>query len=236
MKNLKRLVLVGCLSLSFSSVASVKNSSELSILSSGGNTNVEVYNFKNSTSLVLGKHELTLSGHYTLGTSNDTVDARNWDIALNDRFSLSEFWGVYLGQKIEGDRFKGFEKRYYSDVGASYKLFDRDDIKSKVELGFRYVVEEKVRDGYAHDNQVRLFGDWDQVLNSTVSWKFFTEYLKNVKVGDAWELNFGPSLVASLSSIFSLKVGYEGNYRNLPAAVGNKKYDYKYTTGFIANF
>ncbi len=212
------------------------NTSELSILNSGGNTNVEVYNLKSATSVKLDRHQLTLSGHYTLGTSDDTVDARNWDISLIDRFALTERWGVYLGEKVEGDRFKGFVARYNSDIGATYRLKDSDKMKSKVELGYRYVVEEKVTGAYAHDNQIRVYGDLDQKLNETVSWTFYAEYLKDVEVGSAWELNFGPALVAALSKTFSLKIGYEADYRNVPAVVGSRKYDYRYTTGLIANF
>lgn len=236
MKKIKSLTTFAALVMSISAQADWSNTSEVSILNTGGNTNVEVYNVKSSTGLTLGRHELTLSGHYTLGSSDNTVDARNWDVSLSDRFALSEKWGVYLGEKVEGDRFKGFETRYYTDVGGSYKLYDLEAFKSKLEIGFRYVVEEKVTGEYAHDNQIRLFGDLDHKVNKTVSWTFFTEYLKDIEEGSAWELNFGPSLVAQLSSIFSLKVGYTGNYRNLPAISGNKKFDYKYTTGLIANF
>src|SRR5690606_15689116 len=141
-----------------------------------------------------------------------------------------------LGEKVEGDRFKGFITRYNTDLGAAYKLFNLDEFKVNLEAGFRYVVEEKVNGAYAHDNQLRLFVDLAHKLNPNVSWTIYAEYLKDIEVGDAWELNFGPSLVASLNSIFSLKVGYVGEYRNLPAISGNKKFDYKYTTGLIANF
>tara|TARA_R110000868_G_scaffold269233_1_gene528587 strand:- start:3249 stop:3962 length:714 start_codon:yes stop_codon:yes gene_type:complete len=237
MKNLKTLTLVvSSFALSYSSFAQWKNTSEVSILNAGGNTDVSVYNLKSETSVELGKHKLSLGGHYTLGEADSTVDARNWDIHVQDRFSLSNKWGVFLGEKVEGDRFKGFITRYNTDIGGAYKLYNTDDFKANIELGFRYVVEEKTTQAYAHDNQIRLYGDLDHKLNPTVSWKFYSEFLKDIEQGDAWELNFGPSLVASLSSTFSLKVGYEGEYRNLPAISGAKKFDYKYTTGLIANF
>lgn len=236
MKTKIFVIAAALLGLSSTHAVEWSNTSEVSILSTGGNTDVSVYNAKTKTIVTLGKHEVSLSGHYTLGENDGVVDTRNWDIQLQDRYALSEKWGVYLGEKIEGDRFKGFVTRYNTDIGASYKLFDTEKLKSNLEAGYRYVVEEKITGAYAHDNQLRLFGDLDQKLNQTVSWKFYLEYLKDIEVGDAWELNFGPSLITQLSSIFSLKVGYEGAYRNLPAVVGARKYDYKYTTGLIANF
>lgn len=237
MKNLTKLVaVVATFGLSFSLKAEWKNTSELSILNSGGNTDVTVINAKSATTLTLGKHEISLSGHYTLGESEGVVDSRNWDIHLQERFAFTDHWGIFVGEKVEGDRFKGFETRYNTDLGAAYKLFNLDNFKSNLEAGFRYVVEEKVTGDYAHDNQLRFFGDLDHKLNTNVSWKFYAEYLKDMEVGDAWEFNFGPSLVTTLSSTFSLKVGYEGEYRNLPAVRGARKFDYKYTTGLIANF
>lgn len=236
MKNTIIVIAATFLVLSSTQAAEWSNTSEVSILSTGGNTDVSVYNAKTETKVTLGKHEVTLSGHYTLGENQGVVDTRNWDVQLQDRYALSQKWGVFIGEKVEGDRFKGFITRYNTDIGASYKLYNTDSFKSNLEGGFRYVVEEKVTNEYAHDNQLRFFGDLDHKVNATVSWKFYLEYLKDIEVGDAWELNFGPSLITQLSSIFSLKVGYEGEYRNLPAVLGARKYDYKYTTGLIANF
>lgn len=236
MKNSKKLLLVSLLGLSLSVHAQWKNTSELSILKSGGNTEVSVYNITSDTSVVLGNHKLSLGGHYTLGKSSDVVDARNWDIRLQDRYSLSERWGVFVAEKVEGDRFKGFITRYNTDLGAAYKLYNLDMFKVNLEAGLRYVVEEKTNGAYAHDNQLRFFGDLDHTLNAHVAWKFYAEYLKDIEVGDAWEFNFGPSLVSTLNSTFSVKVGYVGEYRNLPAIAGARKFDYKYTTGLIANF
>lgn len=236
MKTKILVIAAALLGLTSTQAAEWSNTSEVSILATGGNTDVSVYNAKTETKVGLGKHEVSLAGHYTLGENAGVVDTRNWSVHLQDRYALSEKWGVYLGEKVEGDRFKGFITRYNTDIGASYKLYDTDNFKSNLEGGYRYVVEEKITDEYAHDNQLRLFGDLDHKVNETVSWKFYIEYLKDVEVGDAWELNFGPSLITQLSSIFSLKVGYEGEYRNLPAVLGARKYDYQYTTGLIANF
>lgn len=236
MIKLKIIFVVGLLSLSYSSFAKWKNTSEVSILKSGGNSEISVYNLKSETSVDLSKHLVSLGGHYTLGEADSNIDARNWDAHLQDRYSLSKRWGVILGELVEGDRFKGFIIRYNTDLGAAYKLYDTDTFKSNLEAGYRYVVEETVLNTYDHRNQIRLFGDLDHTINPNVSWKFYTEYLIDIDDGDAWELNFGPALVSTLNSNFSLKVGFDGQYRNIPAVVGNKKFDYKYTTGLIASF
>lgn len=236
MKKINILLFVAALVLSFSSHADWKNTSEVNILKSGGNTDVSVYNVKSETSVALGKHSLSVDGHYTLGEADSTIDARNWSIRLKDEFSFAERWGAFIAQKIAGDRFKGFEKRYFTDVGTVYKIYDLDNKKSNIEAGYRYVVEEKTDQSYAHNNQLRLYGDYDQKINNNVSFKLFSEYLKDIEIGDAWELNFGPSVTSTLSSIFSLKVGFKGEYRNLPAVTGARKFDYTYTTGLIASF
>lgn len=236
MKKIKLALVVSLLGISLSSHADWKNTSELNILKSGGNTNVSVYNVKSETSVALGKHSLSLDGHYTLGQADETIDARNWSVRFKDQYTYAEHWGIFLAQKIAGDRFRGFERRYFTDAGSVYKLFNLDEKKSNIEAGLRYVVEEKTDMSYSHNVQFRLFGDYDQKLNKNVSFKFYTEYLKDVEIGDAWELNFGPSVTSTLSSIFSLKVGFVGEYRNLPAVTGARKFDYTYTTGLIASF
>ncbi|PIP89490.1 MAG: hypothetical protein COW01_03260 [Bdellovibrionales bacterium CG12_big_fil_rev_8_21_14_0_65_38_15] len=236
MKKINLVLIVSLMGISLSSLADWKNTSEVNILKSGGNTDVSVYNVKSETSVDLSKHAISLDGHYTLGEADSTVDARNWSARLKDQYTYAEHWAVFVAQKIAGDRFKGYEKRYFTDIGSVYKLFNLDDKKSNFEAGYRYVVEEKTDHSYTHNNQLRLFGDYDQKLNKNVSFKFFSEYLKDIEIGDAWEFNFGPSVTSTLSSIFSLKVGFKGEYRNLPAVTGARKFDYTYTTGLIASF
>jgi len=228
------------------------NESELSIVQAGGNTSLETYNLKTESSLKKTKRVYSLGGHYTLGNGEvvDQTDstkkvkeetARNWDAHARYEQILSETFDGFFGVMYEGNEFSGFKQRENYDLGGKYKLHTGDDFNSFFELGFRYTTERAlVRDvnneDTFNDYKGRLYYELNHAVHSGLSYKFWTEYVKNFTRSEDYLINFEPSMAFTINSSFSLKLAYKGMYDNQPATVGNKYLDWAYTTSLLAKF
>jgi putative salt-induced outer membrane protein len=220
------------------SLAEFSHESEVSILSSGGNSELSTWNLKSRNDYKLEKSIFQLSGHYTYGEAAEVESARNWDAKLGYERILKKDWRGYLTQQVEGDKFKGIDTRFNTDIGAGLVLVDREKHKIKTELGYRYTVEKYRNSTTGSENfqKGRAYVENDHQLTETLFFRVWMEYIPNFSEGSDYMINGGSSIQASLTSIFSLKVSYEGNYDNMPSLTSNRKYDYQYTTSLIAKF
>ena len=222
--------------------AKFSHESELSMVVVGGNSESETYYAKTQNIYELNKNKFTLGGHYTLGSSKadgdleSEITVRNWDINLRYDRSLTQKIGLFLGEQIEGDKFSGYDKRYNTDFGLRYDFIKNDKTTLYSDLGYRYTVEKKVDNTETKDHKARVYLENTNVHNETLSSKFWIEYLPNFSESEDWIINFEPSLKVNLHKMLSLKLAYKGTYDNQPAVLGNKKFDYAYTTALIAKF
>lgn len=220
---------------SFSLKAQFSHESEASMVVSGGNSSLEVYNVKTQNSYELNKNIFKLSGHYTYGTSNDVESARNWDGALRYDRELRKRLSAYVGQQIEGDSFNGIDYRYNSDIGAKYFIIKDDKTTFSTEAGYRYTIEKPIGAPKENDSKARVYVDAKRKHSESLKMKAFAEYIPNFTRTDDWLFNAGPSLDFILNSTFSLSLSYLIRYDHQPVA-GNGTTDYQYTTGLIAKF
>lgn len=230
---------VALLSLLFSGMvhAQYSNESEVSVVVSGGNTEVEVYNGQTKNTYKKEKNTYVLGGHYTYATSSQVESARNWDVNFRYERALSKKWSAFFGAQVEGDKFQGIDKRYNFDLGGIYKYFTTDKHNLLSEAGYRLTKEEYLTVTKADEtfSKARLYTEYNRKHSEAVSFKIWAEYLYNFNETEDWLLNFEPSLNVVLTNMLSFKLAYKGMYDNEPVS-GNKKYDYNYTTGLIAKF
>ncbi len=221
--------------LSFNSLAQYANESELGIVVTGGNTELEVYNAKTKNTYTADKNTFTLGGHYMYGTSFNEENSRNWDVNAKVDHGFSKKIGIFLGTVYEGDEFAGIDNRLNGDLGASYKIYKSDNGQAIGEAGYRYRREENLAGTVLNQHQGRIYLEGKRTPSKDITLKFWTEYLPNFTDSEDWQLNFEPSFQYNFHSNLALKWGYLGRYDNLPVP-GNKKFDFTYMTSLIANF
>ena len=248
-----KLLLLLCIipTISIAQESKWANESEISIIQTGGNTNLETYNFNSDISLKKAKRTYSAGGHYTLGTSKTTDSttgtetkietARNWDGHAKYQQVLSKKVSGFFAIQYEGDEFSGYKQRENYDVGAKYNLHEADDYNSFFEFGYRYTTERTTtrntdNEDVFNDNKGRLYYEVNHKVKSGLSYKFWTEYIKNFTRSEDYLINFEPSMAFTLSEVFSVKIAYKGMYDNEPAVEGNKYLDWTYTTSLIAVF
>lgn len=219
---------------SASALAQFSNESEVGIKVEGGNTETESYNAKTLNSYVLEANTFKLGGHYTYGTSSNVVDTRNWD-ALIRYERLFNGIGAYVASQIEGDNFKGIERRYNEDIGVLYKFIETDAQTWVGEAGYRYTLQYNISGTHDSEHKARLYSSYKHKINESVEAGVWVEYLPNFSNSEKWILSYEPYLTVVLSKELFLKLSYRGDYENKPIADA-KKYDYTYMTSLIAKF
>jgi putative salt-induced outer membrane protein YdiY len=215
--------------------------SELGINIATGNSSTQTYQIKQKTDYIFDANLLRLSGHYLYGKSRGLEAAKNWDSALRYERSLSEAFGVYVGNGWEGDIFVGYDYRTNVDIGGKYYfiLGDKKVDYFFSELGYRYSYEHHIP-GVALEsltaNIVRGYFEGVKSFADNFSGKLWLELLPDLSNGDNFQMNFEGSVAMALSTNLSFKVAYLGKYRNLPLVTGNEKYDSFITAALLAKF
>ncbi len=211
------------------------NESEVSIIISGGNSKMEVYNFKTINTFEKEKNDFKLGGHYTLGSAEDVENTRNWDI--NGRFAryLSKKTSFYFGGQYEGDKFSGIDRRTNIDLGASYHFIKTEKKIFFIESGYRLSLENQSNGTKSNDSKGRVYLEGSRQANDKLFYKMWLELLPNFSTSKDYNIRFEPSLNFVLNSLLNFKFGLLGTYDNLPSGSA-KKFDFLYTTSLIAKF
>ncbi|MGE5086326.1 MAG: YdiY family protein [Bacillota bacterium] len=185
-----------------------------------GNSDSESYAAKTNMSYAQDKNIYSAFGQYIRATANGTESARNWNIGVRYDHSLTDYLGVFAGQKEESDVYAGYVQRDSTDIGLKYFLTKTETFTWTVEAGYRYSKTQQVNAPTTYDQLMRLYTEFNKNLDKTLSFKYWAEYLPNMTEPDAYQLNTEASLNVMLNSIFSLKLGYLLQYQNQPADSG----------------
>lgn len=221
---------------SFSAFAKFSHESQLGIVQTGGNANTESYNGKVTNTYEKEKNVFKAGGHYIVAFAEDAEIARNWSIGASYARELNKKIAIFAGAQVEGNEFAGFNERRNADIGGKYTFIKTDDRSFFGELGLRHVNEEFTDGTDAEYMAGRLYLEHAQKYSETLSSKFWVEYIPNFDDSEDYRIIFEPSLSVVLSSIFSLKLAYQGMYDNQPAPGAEENLDYIYTTSLIAKF
>lgn len=226
------------ISLNVNAESFFSHESQLSILNTGGNTEIQTYNLEVKNTYEKDKNKYHASGHYTYGKSQDIESARNWSALVRYDRMTSRKLSVFLSEEIEADKFQGLDRRSNTDLGLSYKLYQTEQSSLVVEAGYRYTYERStdITVGSENFQKGRLFAEYAKSFREGLSARIWTELIPNFTDSEDYILRFQPSLRVSLTNVFSLSLSYRGVYDNQPSAPGRKKYDYTYTTSIIAKF
>ncbi|MBT3980863.1 MAG: DUF481 domain-containing protein [Bacteriovoracaceae bacterium] len=203
----------------------------------GGNTDLKTYNFASQNSYQYHQNLLALSGGYNYGESEKVRIVENWNVGLRYDFSLTSDLSVFFGEMAESDRYSGLKRRYNTDIGMKVALSKSEAHHVLTELGYRYSVEKNTVSTVAKKkySKGRVYLEGHKSFKSDLSGKLWIEYLPNFSESKDYQINFEPSIIVTLTSIFSMKTAYLWKYDNFPVP-GKGMHDYHYTLSLIAKF
>ncbi len=216
--------------------AKLTNESELSMVNTGGNSELQAYNALTKNKYSFTKDSILFGGHYTYGEADNMLSARNWDVNAKYELGITETFSAVLGEVVEGNRFQDVKARYNTDLGAKYFMVKNDVQNWFFEGAYRYTSEDRYEAENVYQHKGRAYTEWGYKYSETLQWKLWLEYIPNFTDGRDWMMTGEASMTAILTSMFSLKVAYKGLYDNLPARPELKTYDYITTTSLVAKF
>lgn len=212
------------------------NESEASAVVSGGNTKITVYNVVTESTYAWDKNEVRAGGHYTYGTSEEVLSARNWDLNARYDREVSKNFGLFTAYEYEEDKFRGLTFRQNADLGVQFKAIRSDKQKLDFEAGYRFTAEKNLQ-GVTDDLQKSRYAlSYEFKSERNWSLKSKKELILNHTETSDTIFTIEPSFNVALSNIISFKLGYKGIYDNEPNAGVTAKFDYQVTSGLIAKF
>lgn len=225
--------------------------SELGYIVVGGNAKSQSFSGKQETWYQMTSDLAKLKGHYlnTRALNPQTGQlagtAENWSAAFRwEHIYLPELFSVFAEAGMRGNRFIGVDMGQSYDVGGKYTIISKENFNWFAELGYQYLKEDLIDDGdpltarqdYREAHFIRLYSKASYSYSPSIKFELWGEYLPDMKDEENYRVNFGPSVLAILNDTFSLKFGYEGNYRNIPVSPNKIYFDYRHVTALIAKF
>lgn len=220
----------------------LSHDSEAGVILASGNSETQTYSVKQLTSYDWNQNTAKLSGSYLLGKTSGTETAKKWDLGLRYERALSETWSIYSGYQIDSLPFAGTDIRHTVDLGAKLSILKSTQHDFGSELGYRLTKESftadtgKTTTGYLTSHMSRLYLEWNSKWTSNINSKLWGEYLQSYTNTKDYRFNLEPSLSVLLNEMFSIKLAYLINFRNVPAVAGKKTVDTLYTTSLVAKF
>ena len=213
-----------------------KDAAELSYVQTAGNSKSSTLSAKNLFNYDWEKSALELAAG-GLGTeSQDTVTAEQYN--ASQKVSLKLAGKNYAFEKTawNKDRFAGIKDRWDLGLGVGRHFLDTADDKLFAEAGGGYIFEDRLPGSENKSfGTYRGYAKYIRTLSPTANAAQDLEYLGNLKEAAGYRMNAETSLVASISTHFSLKASYLWKYVNQPAA-GFKKTDTVTAMAIIVNY
>ncbi len=212
-----------------------KSESQAGMVIVTGNTDTNTLNLGQATQYEFSKNILKITAGYLYQKSGEVLSGKSWNLGLRYDRSLSDLHSVFLAESIEGDRFKGIDQRYMTDVGTKYFFSKNDQLTWFGEVGYRFTKENAItRSRDLH--YARAYTEVEKKWNATVSTKYWLEMLPNFSDSNDWQANTELSLSAILTSLFSLKTAYLLRYDNQLNSPATFLTDKVFTTSLVAKF
>ena len=203
----------------------------LGLVNTSGNTSITTFNFGNSFSYIAHPWVFTEAAAMIYGSSHDTVNNDQYHLLLRVDFALYDGFSAYALGGFDRDRFSGIASRYQEAAGIAWKAVEKPSDLLTVEAG---LAETEQRDVAALSSNsftaARAALTYKHLLNKTAYVQEAAEVLPDLQQSKNLRINSSTDLVAPLSTVFSIKVGYVIRFDNLPP-VGFKKTDRILTTG-----
>lgn len=219
----------------------IANSTELSLVMTDGNSNVETFGFKNTFRYHWERARYRLRMEAIRSNTGDDryaivdpgsgdgfevivpekqLDVENYlienryDREITERF----FWNVGLTWDRNIDA--GIASRYVGFAGVGNIWWDRDDLKFNTTYGLSYTDREEVDPDPVKDNTFGGFrfnwlylNKWGKNTTYENDWTFNTNFSDSTD----WNSNMINSIAVSMNSRIALKVSLQFLYNNSPA-------------------
>lgn len=213
-----------------------KNMSDISLVSSNGNSKATTASAKNVFSYTFpSKTTLELEGGALGSQSQGEITSEQYYAGDKVSQKLSDKNYVFQKFKWDKDRFAGIANRYDSGAGLGRLWFDTPKNQWSTELGAGYVNEER-KDAPRNDfGSGRAYTKYVHTFREGTFFSQDGEYIHNFKNSDDYRLNTESALTTALSTHMSFKTSFTWKRVGVPPA-GKLRDDTRVMAGLILNY
>ncbi len=208
---------------------------ELSLVSTGGNTDTQTLGFGGSL--------VYRPGLWTTEARTAFVRTENADVEMAKSFIADLRESRALTTRLEAfgrfgylvDRFAGIERRSTFDAGLGYKLLTGPVHTLRADAGLGYSKESRVTGDDQSFPLANFGGAYKFQLSKTADLTNAAIATAALDDGDAWRFSNAFALTAVMSRVFSLKLSHDLKFNNAPVAEFEKS-DRLTSVALVAKF
>lgn len=222
-------------SLSLVASASSRHEASAGAVVTSGNSQTSSVTLKHRSEFQWSQHRLSILGEYLSASQRGAESALAWCLGIRVQRDLGPRFGIVLGERIDSNKFQNILQRYSTDIGGRYSIIKDEAWIWFTEAGYRFA-RENYPYGFRNFNFARLYSEAVRQFSKTVSVKGWVEYLPNLTLWQAYQVNTELSLTAMLNEVFSVKSAYLVRYYNAPPVGTRFNTDTAFTTAIVASF
>lgn len=214
-----------------------KNQTELSLIQTQGNSEVETFQFKNKLTNNYTEtlsSELKLESLYSIAEEKTTAERYlaegRMDYKLGSKFSTA------LKATYKKNVFAGIDNSYAVGPLLVYRFIDGPHHFLKTEAGLDYVYEEYTDQAEDDFLSAGIYGEYEWILSETIKFTQSVEVFRDFNLLESYQIESITALITKLNSYFSFKTSYQANHNTEPISDDLKKTDTILTVALVADF
>ncbi len=209
--------------------------SQVSFLQTAGNTQVRTLGTGSELNYVPREWNVGFKGNYTNGVAQGVSVANALNLDLRGARKLSDALEAFLQLSFLRNPFNSFDARYAANLGLGYLILQGDRHNLRADFGGGVAKEDRTTGEENTFATLNVGAKYGWKISDTAEIQDTLALVYNVRDSRDWRYRNELALLSSLTSIFSLKVGYQMVQINLPAP-GFKKLDTQTTVAIVAKY
>jgi putative salt-induced outer membrane protein YdiY len=207
----------------------------LGYVSSTGNSEVQTLTASDKLSHKAGEWLLVQDADALYGTNAGVENAGRYRFGLRADYSMSERIAIYGLAAWRRDVFGGVARQFDEGVGLTFHALVPSPQLLDFEVGAGLTQRRDTFDQEASFTTGRLGLVYRYYFAEKTYFDALGVYLHNFETAEDYEWDGKLALVAPLSNILAVKLGYTSHYRNLPPP-GIKQSDRTFSAGIQATW
>lgn len=226
------VVLAGALapSLRAQDTDSVKVTTDLGYVNSGGNTDMTSLNAGEELVARFGAWGIKQTFGAIYGRTNDTVSTSLWRSSLRGERGIGGRVGVYLVGAFDRNTFAGISRRFEEGAGLVVRPVETPTDRLELEGGGGFTQQRSTTGETRSFPSARGAATYKRSLGASSTAQLTTEVLPNLEETSDTRVNSRAELVAPLSQRLALKLSYVWRFDNQPEPTFEKS-DRIFTAG-----
>lgn len=213
----------------------VKVTGDFGYVSTAGNSDVQTLTGTEKLEYKTGRWLWTQDAAAVWGTDHGVENAGRYMVGLRGDREITKRLGIYALGMWRRNTFSAIARQFDEGAGLVYHALIPNPHQFDLEAGAG-LSQRRTTLGVQEDfGTARLAALYRYYFREKTYFEGAGIYLANFKNSDDYEWDAKTALVAPLSGILALKIGYNYHYRNAPP-VGFKKWDSTFATGIQVTY